>query len=180
MNRSTWRSTNEQAEDRLIVRAASDTENAWSIYSPVKILENLRAEKTRVVELHTEIGTLEDEWNRRGRWTRFFLVTAGHIHRTRSCSTCRITTDFRWLPNLSGQSDADAVAEHGPLLCTVCFPDAPVEWTAGVNRTHCDGGIPVEGTITTWTRGRYGECPTCHDRHPVTMSGQLRKHPVKK
>lgn len=66
-------------------------------------------------------------------WSRFFLVTSskGHIHSSMDCSTCRAQTTFGWLPNLSGQSEAEAVEECGPALCSVCFPSAPVEWTTG-------------------------------------------------
>jgi hypothetical protein len=65
------------------------------------------------------------------RWSRFFLVTNadGHIHSSLSCSTCHLTTEFAWLPTLSDQSEAEAVAEHGGILCTVCYPSAPTEWT---------------------------------------------------
>lgn len=64
-------------------------------------------------------------------WSRFFLVNAGHIHRSMSCSSCnkgRSATVFTWLPELSGLTEADAVAAHGAHLCTVCFPTAPTEW----------------------------------------------------
>jgi hypothetical protein len=66
-------------------------------------------------------------------WSRFWLVQAvgGHIHRTRACSTCFATTKFALLTSLSGMTEAEAVAEHGAILCTVCFPTAPVEWTGG-------------------------------------------------
>ena len=64
-------------------------------------------------------------------WSRFFLVPAGHIHSSMDCSSCnrgRTSTAFSWLPELSGLTEADAVAAHGSHLCTVCFPTAPVEW----------------------------------------------------
>lgn len=69
-------------------------------------------------------------------WSRFFIVNnaGGHIHWTMSCSTCYPTTDFGWLPNLSGLTEADAVEEWGGILCSVCFPSAPVEHTNGVNK----------------------------------------------
>jgi hypothetical protein len=69
-------------------------------------------------------------------WPRFFLVTnvGGHIHRSMSCSTCYHDTQFAWLPALSGMSEAEAVAAHGEILCSVCFPSAPVEWTNGVSK----------------------------------------------
>ena len=33
-------------------------------------------------------------------WSRFFLVTSstGHVHSSTSCSTCRPTTTYGWLP----------------------------------------------------------------------------------
>ena len=66
-------------------------------------------------------------------WPRFFLVTSspGHIHSSMQCSTCRWSTTFGWLPELSDMTEADAVAECGPTLCTVCFPSAPLDWTSG-------------------------------------------------
>jgi hypothetical protein len=70
-------------------------------------------------------------------WSRFFLVTSspGHIHSSMYCSTCRPTTTFGWLPELSGKTEAVAVDEHGPTLCSVCFPSAPVDWTTGKKLT---------------------------------------------
>lgn len=67
-------------------------------------------------------------------WSRFFLVTNtnGHIHSSMECTTCYPTTEFAWLPTLSGLTEADAVAAQGEILCSVCFPSAPVAWTTGV------------------------------------------------
>jgi hypothetical protein len=66
-------------------------------------------------------------------WSRFFLVTssAGHVHSSMHCSTCRLTTTYGWLPELSGQSETEAVAKLGPNLCSVCFPSAPVDHVGG-------------------------------------------------
>lgn len=64
-------------------------------------------------------------------WSRFFMVPGGHIHASLSCKTCnRLGRDtaFTWLPHLSGRTEAEAVAEFGPVLCTVCFPSAPLYW----------------------------------------------------
>lgn len=67
-------------------------------------------------------------------WSRFFLVTNtnGHIHSSMNCSTCFPSTQFAWLPTLSGLTEADAVADQGEILCSVCFPSAPSEWTTSV------------------------------------------------
>lgn len=69
-------------------------------------------------------------------WSRFFLVrnTNGHIHSSMECSTCYETTQFWALPQLSGMTEADAVEDQGMILCSVCFPSAPSEWTTGVSK----------------------------------------------
>lgn len=69
-------------------------------------------------------------------WSRFFLVqnTGGHIHSSMNCSTCYPTTQFGWLVELAGLTEAEAVAEYGEILCSVCYPSAPVAWTTGENK----------------------------------------------
>lgn len=70
------------------------------------------------------------------RWSRFYLVdnSNGHIHSTTACGTCFPTTQFRWVTSLSGQTEAEAVAELGEILCSVCYPSAPSAWTDGESR----------------------------------------------
>jgi len=104
---------------------------AWNVeYAERRLaaLDACDAEYTRIIVAKTP---LDDEFARRP-WSRFFLVTSsdGHIHSSMSCQTCRWSTTFGWLPELSGQTEADAVALRGPALCTVCFPSAPTEWTS--------------------------------------------------
>ena len=65
-------------------------------------------------------------------WARYWLVTSsdGHIHASTRCCTCnkgKHATGFALVPYLSGSTPADAVADLGPALCSVCFPEAPVE-----------------------------------------------------
>jgi hypothetical protein len=74
---------------------------------------------------------VEDEYRRRP-WQRYWLVTTsdGHIHRSRHCSSCnkgKSATGFALVPYLSGKHSADAVADLGPSLCSICYPEAPVE-----------------------------------------------------
>ena len=110
-------------------------------------------------------------------WSRFFLVAnvGGHIHSSMSCKTCYPTTIFGWLPNLSGLTEADAVAEHGPRLCSVCYPSAPVEWTVGIasGKTYCaaDKGATSVGP-------RYERCDACRKVLRKT-NGAIRKHEAK-
>jgi 8-oxo-dGTP pyrophosphatase MutT (NUDIX family)/GNAT superfamily N-acetyltransferase len=75
-----------------------------------------------------QINRHNDEFSKRGGWSRFFLVPDGHIHSSMGCHSCRPTTKFAWLPHLSGKSEGEAVEQHGPHLCTHCYPSAPTEW----------------------------------------------------
>lgn len=94
--------------------------------------------RTTLADVRSKIAECEQIWRDNGRWTRFFLVTNtnGHIHSSLECSTCRETTSYAWLPAISGLTEADAVAQIGPRLCSVCFPSAPVEHRDG--ELHAD------------------------------------------
>jgi len=71
----------------------------------------------------------EAEFVRRGGWTRAWLVdnTNGHVHNSMDCSTCFPTTRFGWLPQVSGFTEEEIVAQAGEKACTVCYPSAPAE-----------------------------------------------------
>jgi hypothetical protein len=62
-------------------------------------------------------------------WSRYFLVTssAGHVHSSMHCSSCNWRTTYAPVVQLSATSDAEAVELLGETLCSVCFPDAPVD-----------------------------------------------------
>jgi hypothetical protein len=120
-----------------------------------------------------------DEANYEG-WNRFFLVQ--HIHSNRYCSSFRPTTRVGWLPSVSGLTEAEAVAEHGATLCTICFPSAPVELTTPkVDDSVCPGsgkGYNREH-LTGRERSYYGKsgfCSVCDTRQVVTATGAIRKH----
>jgi hypothetical protein len=72
---------------------------------------------------------LHDEFDRRGRWTRYWLVTnaGGHVHSSTGCASCFPTTQFAWLTEQSGMTPHDLVELAGESACTVCFPSAPVD-----------------------------------------------------
>lgn len=112
-------------------------------------------------------------------WPRFWLVIAsdGHIHSTRSCSTTFPTTQWGWLPQLSGLTEADAVADQGPRLCSVCYPSAPVEWTMGLPKApRCPGSGQIGTRVG---RTRYGACPVCGDSYALSNVGAIRAHKPK-
>lgn len=153
-----------------------------------------RRDLTRTVERHDNAvaqvkaireaaAPLEAEYASR-RWSRFFTVdqSNGHIHSSMHCSTCNrggSRTSFGWNPELSGKTEAEAVDELGPRLCTVCFASAPVEYTQGVvDDSACPGSgqAPVDGSIRRNWSSAWGQCTACPTRQMVTSRGVVRKH----
>ena len=171
--RSGWRLTDSEAEAKLIAlredpknfRARESAKNLTS-------LENLR---TKLAAATQEFDTAEEPYYL-APWSRFYIVQDGHIHANQHCHSLRPTTRLGWLPELSGDTEETAVAAHGPLLCTFCFPTAPVEWTAGIAKaedpTMCDNKVRGEW----YTRGRYAHCTVCGAIAATTSLGNLRKH----
>lgn len=105
-----------------------------SASEPATRLARYEENETRIADIEGQIRSLEATYT---GWSRFFLVvsSAGHIHSSMHCSTCRPTTRFGWLPELSDSTETEAVASHGPTLCSVCFPSAPLDWTTGKKLT---------------------------------------------
>lgn len=132
----------------------------------------------------------EDKIFQKHQWSRFFMVPGGHIHESMNCSSCNkgsTPTKFGWLPSLSGKQEEQAVAEHGALLCTVCFPSAPTEWTdhyekeeARKQAESCEGSGTtdwIEGTTRFgYYSGNGGKCSHCNNRVSATANHLIRKH----
>lgn len=122
-----------------------------------------------------------DDANYKG-WQRFFLVPDGHIHATTGCSSLRITTRIGWLPDLSGETEAEAVAAHGAMLCTKCFPSAPVEYTRGIEKPvpadQCSGSNKYVPNANWRLYSPRGNCPECGQTVSVTKAGNARKHKI--
>lgn len=121
----------------LVERLEADIASGGDAYgSKAAGVETLTKALAEIASISAEIEETEEPYRRLGGWSRFFLVnnTGGHIHSSMSCSTCRYDTSFSWLPELSGLTEAEAVDAYGPILCTVCFPSAPVEWTGGESK----------------------------------------------
>lgn len=81
--------------------------------------------RAAIAVLHDTAEPLETIY-RAELWSRFFLVDAGHLHRSRSCSSLRWNTRIGWLPEYSGKSEAEIVELAGEACCTICYPSAPV------------------------------------------------------
>lgn len=70
----------------------------------------------------------------------FLLVGNGHLHKSRACGSfknpgyslrtgkVRAGTEYSLVPELAGLTFEDAVAVFGAVLCSKCFPEAPVDY----------------------------------------------------
>lgn len=121
-----------------------------------------------------------------GGWTRFYRVQ--HIHSSQRCSSFRPTTRIGWLPDVSGLTEAEAVAAHGAILCTICFPTAPVAWTRGLDAdpSTCPGSGKFydDKNLTGRERAHFsptGRCGTCGEVVGLASRGSIkvRKHKIK-
>ncbi len=88
----------------------------------------------RNAEIKNLIKAIDAEFNARGGWSRYFLVTSstGHIHSSQSCHSCnkgKYATSFALVYAMSDLNAEVAVELLGPSLCSICFPNAPVEMT---------------------------------------------------
>lgn len=81
------------------------------------------AAKAAATAIIREADPFEAEFTRRGGWTRAYLVdnNGGHVHRSRSCSTCYGTTEFLWLPEYSGRTTTEVIEDAGAMSCLVCY-----------------------------------------------------------
>lgn len=143
-----------------------------------------------IAAIDAKITETNSVWIDHGCWSRFFVVPGGHIHSSMECWTCNNgaePTTFGWLPSLSGMTEADAVAEHGAILCTACFPTAPVEWTnkyeleeAAKLAAQCPGSKTFDYDRSTarlgYYSGNYAMCSHCGQRTTVTSANRLRSH----
>ncbi len=157
---------------------------------PYQLERLAKAERRAAVALkiigriNRELETpLNDEFSRRGGWTRFFVVGGGHIH-LRGCHTLRPTTLLGWLPEDSGADELKTVAKHGKIACTHCFPTAPVEDkpTELIVNGKCTSKSwkPLPNGGSDYRRCyRYGLCPHCGTVASITKADNLRSHKVK-
>lgn len=155
-------------------RELAKAEDASSIAAVISRIDAARRSLARCDDERRVFDDLYDA----APWSRFYLVTSsdGHIHSSPTCTTCRTTTEFAWLPELSGMAEVDAVTAQGPILCTVCFPTAPTEWTRGKSRaTYCAGVPDPGGDVRRAGMRNYRPC-TCGYVAMVNTDGSLRKH----
>ena len=186
-NRREVRETIEELLEMTAAKLADDDTPPWTRTSIEESVARWHELKAKLAENGKQAEPLEARFDR-APWSRFFLVTnqGGHIHSSMRCSTCRPTTLFNWLPTLSGLSEKDAVEAHGAILCSVCFPSAPVEWTKGHEKdtsNQCPGSATYDYENfrrTSYTGSGEATCKHCGGTFPVRATnygpGKLRKH----
>ncbi|MBM0205771.1 hypothetical protein JNW90_24210 [Micromonospora sp. STR1s_5] len=138
-----------------------------------------------LVTLRALAAPLEQAYAER-RWTRWYWVPGGHLHREGECPTLYASTDRKLTAADSGLNDAELVAKRGWNVCTVCVKGAPLmpgfrtPGTAAINEAAADGYCI--NTLPSWEAKRsrwhgYASCDTCKaGAVAVTSRGNLRKH----
>jgi hypothetical protein len=95
------------------------------------VRDNIDLDRAELAKLEAEALPYENEYVRRGAWNRVFLAQSrdGHAHNGMECSTCHNgeqRTQFAWLIQYSGKTEAEIVADAGWRACTTCYPSAPL------------------------------------------------------
>jgi hypothetical protein len=80
--------------------------------------------ETALAELKEKLATLNGFYT---GWSRAFLVrnSNGHIHKSRSCTTCFDSTNYVWLTEMSGRDELEIAYLAGEKACTICYAHAP-------------------------------------------------------
>ncbi|MEJ8654854.1 hypothetical protein WKI65_44155 [Streptomyces sp. MS1.AVA.3] len=124
----TWGLPRDEAEAKARTAATADPAGTTA-----KALAHLDAADTAMRELNQGVRKrLDDEFTRRGGWTRAFLVQGpgGHVHSSEDCSTCNRMgqrTRFVRMVDYSGKSESEIIEDARSRACTVCYRNAPVE-----------------------------------------------------
>lgn len=181
LSRYQWDLTSKQAREAVIAKLAAGEIKSWDLRTVESAVERWAETDRELDALVAERAPFDAEYWAKP-WNRFFLVLGGHIHASQTCAggTIRPTTQVGWLPNLSGLTEADAVAAHGTILCSHCFPSAPVEWTVGLAKVGQCPGVDQPATGVTVGRGwpikRWGACAGCGKNFTVNANGRPRAH----
>jgi hypothetical protein len=117
---------------------------AYEVGQAQRALDSFEKATKGLAENEAEQNVFHEEFDRRGGWTRAFLVTNvnGHVHRSMNCSTCHMTTQFQWMVAYSDHAEAEIVEAAGWRACTVCYPTAPVN--AFTSEKAAQGALPTK------------------------------------
>lgn len=174
--------TDTDAVNKVIAACAASTS-----YVVNRMADNLVARRDQYIAAREAFEQAETRYE---GWRRYVLVPGGHIHNGPYCHSLNPSTQRQWLPELSGLDVNDAVAQYGEILCSHCFPDAPVAWTLkkqGQSDATDDNVCPGSGTGDTveGTQNRHGYAVCQHCNEMVAPRSKynwstMRKHKIKK
>jgi len=138
-----WGKTFEQALSEVTAIAeTADPEKPWTQREAQSALDKLEDAQDKLECAELAVRNQSALWAQHGRWNRYSVVPGGHIHTNwRDCHTLRDTTTVLWAYQASGDSVDEAIEVYGTVLCTHCYPDAPVEKTGGKTLTDADGNV---------------------------------------
>lgn len=138
-----WGKTWDQALAEVTATAATaDPEQPWTQREAQSALDKLAAARAALNAAQAAQTAQALLWQHHGRWNRYSVVPGGHIHTNgRACHTLRPSTTVLWAYQVSGDTVDDAIEVYGTVLCTHCFPEAPVEQTGGKTLTDADGNV---------------------------------------
>lgn len=122
-----------------------------------------------IAECDAAAGPLDAEFERRGGWTRAWLVlnTGGHVHRTTACRTCFPSTRFAWLTQLSGHDETEIVEQAGKAACTECYPSAPVDVRNRPSRIKTPEQLAREADKAERAKAKAAKAITAPDGTPL-------------
>jgi hypothetical protein len=122
------------ADSEVIVRATEQAAKGNDRFHQEtrERLASYHAQLTEIELLRWANRIQEEEYTRRGGWTRAYLVDTvdGHVHNTTTCPSWNkgiYATQFHWLTELSGQNESEIVELAGERACTICYASAPVD-----------------------------------------------------
>lgn len=138
-----WGKTFEQAFAEVTAQAETvDPEKPWVSREAQSALIKLDEARAELLEAELAVRKQSALWAAHGCWNRYSVVPGGHIHTNgRACHTLRPSTTVLWAYQVSGDTVDDAIEVYGTVLCTHCFPEAPVEQTGGKTLTDADGNV---------------------------------------
>lgn len=157
---------------RLTTRIASLVKDGMAEYA-IELRPRIEQARQTIAECEATARPLDAEFDRRGGWTRAWLVlnTGGHVHRTTACRTCFPSTRFAWLTQLSGHDETEIVEQAGKAACTECYPSAPVDLRNRPSRIKTPEQLAREKEKAERAKAKAAKAITAPDGTPLHTKG---------
>ncbi|MCE7011709.1 hypothetical protein LWC34_54190 [Kibdelosporangium philippinense] len=162
----------QDALDRLTARVKRLVNDGMTEYA-TELRPRIEQARQTIAECEAAARPLESEFERRGGWTRAWLVdnSGGHVHRSTACRTCFPSTRFAWLTQLSGHDEAEIVEQAGRAACTECYPSAPVDVRNRPSRIKTPEQLAREAEKAERAKAKAAKAITAPDGTPLRTKG---------